>query len=162
MVATIHIATEIGFYFNGMDFVITIDGPEHREVMYPSTHIVMLPRAFRVVGYIHLHAYAVDIGEDMEFTIEVANARGPDALSVGFLTILQTEMGVVDLQPVESIATEVPVHQIFRFQHHKSWITMHGCSNQIERITHSNQIRVGKLIIEQGIGVGAVPIISSP
>ena len=137
-----------GLAYNEADFIVSVDGidfpvvvKQDRKIVYVAFHVDMLPGACRIFGDEHLHAVAVDVGEDVELAVMITDAGCPNALAVGFFSVLQTEL-VAHVQTVEAIAEELPVHQILGMQHHQSGHGVHGGSRQIEIFSHPDHVGV--------------------
>lgn len=161
-------AAEVRFHLYHPHFVVSVDGvylpvivEEDGEVVDVATHVDVLPWTGRIFADENLQAVSVDIGEDIELPVVVADAGSPDTLSIRLFSVLQTEF-VTHLEAVETIAQETPVYQILGVEHYDAWRAMHGGAGQVEVITHSDEVGVRKLVVEEGVGKGAVAVVSCP
>jgi hypothetical protein len=62
--------------------------------------------------------------------------------------ILKRESIVVEVEAVEAIRYVFPIYQIFRVQYYQTGYGVHGSSGQIVVVTHTDDVRVGKLIVK--------------
>jgi thymidine kinase len=76
-----------------------VDGPnlavvieEDAEVVDVSTQGAMFPRSVGRLADEELQAVAVDVGEDIEFAVVIADDGSPDTLSIDHLVVLQLEL----------------------------------------------------------------------
>ena len=104
---------------------------------------------------------SVDIREDIELSVVIADGRRPDTLSVSLLTVSEIEV-IRIIQSVEAIRRKFPVHQILGMQHHQSRHTVHRGTRQIVILPYSDNIRVRKLIIKQRVCKGTITVICRP
>ena len=141
---------------------LTIIVEKHAQVVDVAQHILVFPRAVDVLGRIALQPLAVDVGVEIELSVGIADAGCPDALAVGFLLMTQREDIVSKVEAVETIGDVFPIHQIAGMQDHQSWHGMHRCAGKIIVVTHPQDIGVGELVVEQGIGKGAVAVVGRP
>lgn len=87
-VASFHVTTEIGLYFYQMHLVIPMHGvnlvaiEKHAQVIDATTHILVLPWAFWLIGGKHLQAMVVYIDKDVELPVVVTDAGSPDAITI--------------------------------------------------------------------------------
>ena len=86
----------------------------------------------------------------------------PDALAIDFLVILQREAIFWKVKAVKAIADVFPVDKILGMKDDQPRHGMHGGSGEIIIVTHAQDIRVGKLIVEQRVGEGSVTIVGGP
>ena len=149
----------VAILVHGINLAILIE--EHREVVDIAINFMMRPRTLGTVRDIHLQSMPVDIGEDIELSVVIADGRRPDTLSVSLLAIAEIEI-IRIIQSVEAIRREFPVHQILGMQHHQSRHTVHRSTCQIVILPHSDNIRVRKLIIKQRVCKGTITVISRP
>ena len=147
-VAIFHVTAEIRLDFDAVYFVVAIDGidlaivKQNRQVMDGASEIIVSPWSFRLVRYKNLHSDSVDIREYIELAVMITDAWSPDSLAVCLFAVFESEAVVVNVNPVESVAAEVPVDKVLGFQDYEAGIAMHGRAGQIERVAHSDQIRV--------------------
>ena len=59
----------------------------------------------------------------------IAYARCPYTLAIGFFPVFKPESVIINVNTVKRVTAEVPVDKVFRLQHHKARITVHGCSH---------------------------------
>ena len=123
---------------------------------------MMGPRTFNTLAGVALQAFAVDIGEDIEATVGVADARCPDSLSIDFLVVLQREGFVIKIETVKAVTDVLPVHEVLGVEDDQSWHSVHRGSGEVVVVAHPKDIRVGKLVVEQGIREGAVAVVCCP
>ena len=166
--ATFHVAAKVGLDFNHPHLVILIYGvylaviiKQDGQVINVSAHVDVLPRPGRILGDEHLHAVAVDVGEDIKLPVVVTDTGSPNALTVGFLAVFEPEL-IAHVETVETIAQEFPVHQVLGMQDDHTGCAVHRRPGQIEVLTHPNQVGVGKFVIKQRIGKRAVAVVRRP
>ena len=165
--ATLHEAAEVGFQFYYLHVAVTVHTvylvaiEQNAEVVYCTAHVDVLPRACCLLANEHLQTVTVDVREDVELPVMIANARCPDALSVCLFMVFEAEL-VAHVESRQAITGELPVHQVARVQHHKPRQTVHGGACKVIVVAHTYDVRVGKLVIKQGIGIGPVTVIGSP
>ena len=153
-------AMYLAVFMDGIDLAVVVE--EHAEVVDIALHVVVRPRPFDVLRGVTLQALSVDVGEYVELPIGVADAGCPDALSVNFLMVLQGELVFRKVEAVEAIGGELPVHQVLRMKNHQAGHGMHGGASQVVVVTHTDDVRVRELVVEQRISKRAVAIIGSP
>ncbi len=160
-------AAEVGFQLYNLYVAIAIYAiylvviKENAKVIDSTLHVDVLPWTCRLFAYENLKAMTVDVREDIEFPVMIANARCPDALSVCLFMVFEAEL-VAHVESRQAITGELPVHQVARVQHHKPRQTVHGGACKVIVVAHTYDVRVGKLVIKQGIGIGPVTVIGSP
>ena len=125
---------------NGIDFPIVIE--EHGEVVDTSLHVMMFPWASDILAGIALQSLAVDIREDIELTIGVADGRCPDALTIYLLVVFKRESIIVEVETVEAITDVLPVHQVFRMEDDKSGHGVHRGACQIIVVADTKDIGI--------------------
>src|SRR5690606_23555250 len=93
-------AGQVRLEFHQPYLVVVVDGPypavvveQHRQVVQVALDHRVLPRPGRILRGEHVQAALVDIGEDVEAAIVVAQHRRPDALAVEVLALLQAVLG---------------------------------------------------------------------
>ena len=145
---------------NGIYFSIVIE--KYAKIIDASLHVMVLPRAPNILGSIALQALAVDVCKHIELPIRIADSRCPDSLTVDLLMALQRKGIVVEIEAVEAIADILPVHQVLGMENNESRYGMHRSTGQIVVITHTQNIGIRKLVVEQRISKGSVTIVSSP
>ena len=165
----LHGAAHIGFQLRAFYFAVAVDGinlavvvEEHTQVIDIALHVVVCPGAADVLAGVALQALAIDVGEDIKLAVGIAYAGCPDALTVDFLVVLQREGIVGEVEAVEAVADVLPVHQILGMQDDQAGHGVHRGAGQIVVIAHPKDVRVGELIIEQGVREGAVAVVGSP
>ena len=125
-------------------------------------HVMVRPRAANILCSIALQALAVDIGKDVELPVGIADAGSPDALSVDLLVVLQGKLVFREIESVEAVGNVFPVHQVLRMQDDEPRHGVHRRTSQIVVITHTNDVGVGELVVEQRISKGSVTVVSRP
>ena len=145
---------------DGIDLAIVIE--ENAEIVDAASHIVVLPRTCYLLACIALQALAIDIRENVELSVGIADGRSPDALSINLLMILQREGIIIEVKAVEAIRYVFPVHKVARMKNHQSWHSVHGGACKVIIVTYSKDVWIGKLIIEQRVGKRAIPIVGCP
>ena len=168
LAAALYRTTQIGLQFRNGHVAILVHGinlailiEEHREVVDIAINFMMRPRTLGTVRDIHLQAMSVDIGEDIELSVVIADGRRPDTLSVSLLAIAEIEI-IRIIKAVETIGRELPIYEILGMEHHQSRHTVHRSTCQIVILPYSDNIRIRKLIIKQRIGKGTITIICRP
>ena len=168
-VGTLYRTTHIGFQLRTMHLAILVDGinfaivvEKHREVVDISLHIMMRPRSSDILGGKALQALAVNVRKDIELSVGIADSWCPDALTVNFLMILQRKLILREVETVKTVADILPIHQVPGVQDDETRHTVHSRSCQIVVVAHTNDVGVGKLIVEQGVGKRTISIVSSP
>ena len=168
-VATLNESAEVGFDFGAAHCTILMDGiyltvviEEYGEVVDVTLEIDMLPRTFCLVGYKHLHAMSVDIGEDIEFPIMITDTRCPYTLSVSLLTVFEAKLVAKSKEILHCVAAEAPVDEVLRMKYDYTRQTVHSGAGKIIVLSHPDNIGVTEFIVEQGIGVSAIPVVGSP
>ena len=149
----------IGVSPNHVDSSIVIE--QHAQVMEAALHRRACPRALRVRRSKHLRHLAIDVRKNIERAIVIAKARRPDSLAVNALSVFKTIFGA-EVEFVERIRFKVPVDQVARVQHRKPRHHVHRRAQQIEVAADADDIWIGKLIVEDRIRVGPVPVVGSP
>ena len=166
-VASFHVTTEVGLYFYQMHLVIPMHGvnlvtiEKHAQVIDATTHILVLPWAFWLIGGKHLQAMVVYIDKDVELPVVVTDAGSPDAIAIDTFFPFKVKVWP-QIQFVKDVSDKVPIHQVLGMKQRQTRLTMHGTGHHIEVLAHPDHVRVGKLIVKQGIGIGPVPIICRP
>ena len=122
---------------------------------------MMRPRSLGTVRDINLQAMSVDIREDIELAVVIADGRCPDTLSIRLLPVSEIEV-IRIIEPVEAVGGEFPVHEILGMEHHQARNRVHRGTRQIVILSYSDDIRVRKFIIKQRVGKGTIPVISRP
>ena len=127
-----------------------------------TLHVVVLPRPTDVLRGIALKALAVDVGKDIELAVGITDGWCPDTLTVDLLVVLQRESIVVEVETIKSIADVLPVDEVFGMEDDKSWHGVHCCAGEIVVVAHTEDVRIGELVVEQRVGVRAIAIVSLP
>ena len=150
-------------------FAVAVDGihlavvvEQHAEVVDVTLHVMVLPWPTDILGGVALQAFAIDISKDIELTVGIADGRCPDALTVDLLMILQREGIVSEVETVEAIGDILPVHEILRVKDHETWYGVHRGAGEIVIIADTQDVRVGKLVVEERVGKRAIAVISCP
>ena len=162
---TAHVGIEFGAFHRsvamyGIHLPVVVE--EHAQVVDVSLHVVMLPRTADVAGGIALQSLAVDVGEDIELSVGIADTWCPDALTVNLLMVLQRETVVGEVEAVEAIGDVLPVDEVLGVEDNQSGNGMHGGACQIVVVAHPQDVGVAELIVEQGVGERPVAIVGSP
>jgi hypothetical protein len=71
----------------------------------------------------------------------VAEGRRPDALAVDVLALLQPE-GRAEIELVEGVGDELPVHQVLRAQDRQARHGVHGGAGQVEPAVDQDQVGI--------------------
>ena len=145
---------------NGINFPIVIE--KYAKIIDTSLHVMVLPGTTDILRGIALKALAVDVGKHIELPVMVADGWCPDTLTVDLLVVLQRESIVVEIETVKAIADILPVHQVLGMEDNESRYGMHRSTGQIVVITHAQDIRIRKLVVEERISKGSVTIVSRP
>ena len=103
---TFHLSVSV----DGIDFPIVVE--EYAQVVDVTLHVVMLPRPADILGGIALQSFAVDVGIDIEHSVGIADARGPDALTINLLVVAQGEGVILEVEAVEAIGYVFPIDKI--------------------------------------------------
>ena len=149
----------IAVFMHGIHLSVIIE--EHGEVVDIAIDLMMRPRSLSTVRDINLQTMSVDIREDIELAVVIADGRCPDTLSIRFLPVSEIEV-IRIIESVEAVGREFPVHEIFGMEHHQYRHAMHRGTRQIIILPHSDDIRIRELIIKQRVGKGTIPVISRP
>ena len=80
----------VSILVNGINLTILIK--EHREVVDIAINFMMRPRSLGTIRNIHLQTMSVDVREDIELSVVIADSRCPDTLSVSLLTVSEIEV----------------------------------------------------------------------
>ena len=162
-------ATHVGLQFGTLHLTITVDSidltivvEENAEVIDTTLHVMVLPWPTDILGGVALQAFAIDISKDIELTVGIADGRCPDALTVDLLMILQGEGIIRKVETVEAIGDILPVHEILRVKDHETWYGVHRGAGEIVIIADTQDVRVGKLVVEERVGKRAIAVISCP
>lgn len=160
---------EVGLQFGALHRAIAVDGihlavvvEEHAEVVDIAFHIDVFPRSAGIVGYEHLEALTVDIGEDVKLAVMKPYAGGPDALTIYLTAVLQGESRVGKVETVEAVAPLFPVDEVAGVEDIYAGNGVHGGTGEIVVVADTQDIGVGKFIIEKRIGKGAVAVVGGP
>ena len=163
-----HKTAEVGLHFYEMNFIILIYSvyfpvivKQDREVVYFYSGVDVLPWSGRIFCNEYLQSVSVDVAEYIKFTVVIADTGSPDSLTICFFSVFQIKF-VSHIETVHAIAHEFPVYEILRVENYNSRCAVHGSSCQVEVISYADNIRVGKFIIEQRVGIGPVSIVGTP
>ena len=153
---TLHLTIAV----DGVNLAIVIE--EHAEVVDATLHVMVLPRATDILRGIALQTLAVDIGKHIELAVGITDGRRPDTLTVDLLMILQREGIVSEVETVEAVGDILPVHEILRVKDHETWYGVHRGAGKIVVIANTQDVGVGKLVVEERVSKRAVAVISCP
>ncbi len=103
----------------------------------------------------------VYIAENVEFSVVITDTGSPDALTVSLFPILKLKL-VSHIETVHGIAAEPPVDKVLGMEHYHTGNAVHRGSGKIEVVTHTNDVRIGELIVEQRVGKRSVAVVSRP
>ena len=145
---------------DGIDLTIVVE--KHTEIVDVTLHVVMRPRALDIFRGIALQALTVDVGKHIELAVGIADARRPDALAVDFLMVLQSKTVLREVKAVEAVRGKFPVHKILGVEYNQTRNCVHRRASKVIVISHTDNVRIRKLIIEQRICECAVAIVSRP
>ena len=132
---------------------------EDRQVV-PSGQLVARPRTMNRLGAEDLEAHAVDVGEDIEHALVIADAGRPDTLAVDVPSFEPERRAQV--QPIHAVAGEFPVHQILGMHDLNGRVHVHGGAGEVVVLAHTNNIGILELLVEQRIGVGTIAVVGGP
>jgi hypothetical protein len=76
--------------------------------------------------------------------------------------IFQRKGIIVEVEAVETIRDILPVHEILRVQYDQSWHSMHSGSREVVVVANTEDIWVGKLVVEQGVSKRTIAVVGSP
>src|SRR5262249_33989068 len=93
-------------------------------------------------------------------SVVVANAGSPNALPVNFATV-QMESGT-EIDPIDAITGQLPVHQILRVHHEHSRVHVHGGAGQIVVVTDANYVGIFEFLVKQRVGIRSVAVVGGP
>jgi len=144
----------------GIDAAIVVE--EDAEVVDAAFHVVVLPGTFNILAGIALKPLAVNVRKDVELPIGVTDARRPDALTVYFLVVSEGESIVVEVEAREAVTYVLPVDEVLGVQDNKPGNGVHSSPGKVVVLANANDIGVGKLVVKERVGVGAVPVVGSP
>ncbi len=99
--------------------------------MKAALHRRARPRPIRIGGSEPLSCLAVDVREDVELAVMVAEGRRPDSLAVDILAVLQP-VGRPKVELVHGIGDEFPVDQVLRAQDRQARHGVHRGARQVE------------------------------
>ena len=80
----------VAILMHGINLAIVIE--EHREVVDIAINFMMSPRSLGTVRDINLQSMSVDVREDIELAVVIADGRCPDTLSVSLLAVSEIEV----------------------------------------------------------------------
>ena len=140
-----------------IDLAVVIE--EDRQVV-PSGQLVALPGTVDRLGAEDLKADAVDVGEDVEHALVIADAGRPDAPAVD-VPAFEPERRA-EVQPVHAVADQFPVHQVLGMHDLHRRVHVHGGAGEVVVFADADDIRVLELLVEQRIRVGAVAVVGGP
>ena len=153
-------SAHVWFQFRTLHFPVAVNGinlpivvKEHTQVVDATLHIVVLPRSANVLTGIALQPFSIDVGVDIELPIGITDTGSPDALTIYLLMIFQRESVVVEVKTIEAITDILPVHQILGVENNQARHRVHRGAHQIIVVADTKNVRVGKLVIEQWVGV---------
>ena len=162
-------SAHVGLQFGTLHRAVAVDGvhlavvvEQHAEVVDIALHVMVRPGASDVLCGVALQALAVDVAEHVELAVGVADAGSPDALSVDFLVVLQREAVLGEVEAVETVGDVFPVHQVLRVEDDQPRHGVHGGAGEVVVVAHAEDVRVGELVVEQGVGKRTVTIVSRP
>jgi hypothetical protein len=147
-------------FVDGIDLPVVVE--KHAEVVDVTLHVVMLPRSVDILRGVTLKTLAVDVCEDIELAVGITDGRCPDALAVDFLVVLQGESIIIKIKTFETVADVFPINKVSGMKNHKSRHSMHRGTCQVVVIAHTEDVRVGELVVEQRVGVRAIAVVSRP
>ena len=153
---TLHRAVAV----NGVHLAVVVE--QHAEVVDVALHVMVRPRTADVLRCVALQPLAIDVAEHVELAVGVTDARCPDALTVNFLMVLQREAVLGEVEAVEAVGDVFPVHQVLRVEDDQSRHRVHRRAGEVVVVAHAEDVRVGELVVEQGIGKRAVTVVSRP
>ena len=78
---TLHLAVAM----DGVYFPVVVE--EHAEVVDPALHVMVFPRSADILRGVTLQTLAVDVRENVELPVGIADGRCPDALAVNLLVV---------------------------------------------------------------------------
>ena len=145
---------------DGVDFAVVVE--EHAKVVDIALHVVVGPRPADVPGGVALQALAVDVGEYVELPIGIADARSPDALTVDLAVVLKREGIVGEVKAVEAVAHVLPVDKVLAVEDDQPGHGVHRRACEVVVIAHADDVGIGELVVEQGVGEGAVAVVGGP
>src|SRR4029078_2343940 len=97
---------------------------------------------------------AVDVGEDIEHPLVIADAGRPDTAPVDIPAFARE--GGAKIEPVDRIAGQVPVHQIPGMHDLDGRVHVHGGTGEVIVSTDANDVWVLEFLMEEGVRIGAV------
>ena len=107
-----------------------------------------------------MQAGAIHVGEDVERSVVVADAGGPDSPSIDVSTF-EAEGGA-EVETVDAVAGQFPVHQVLGVQHHEAGVHVHRGAGQVVVLADTNDVGVFEFLVKEWVGVGAVSVIGGP
>ena len=114
-----HETAEVGFQLYNLNVAVAIYAiylvviKENAKVIDSTLHVDVFPWPCRLFAYENLKAMTVDVREDIEFPVMIADAWCPDALAVRLFMIFKAEL-IPHVEPRQAITGEIPVHQVTR------------------------------------------------
>ena len=151
----LHGAAHVGLQLGTLHRAVAVDGvhlavvvEQHAEVVDVTLHVMVRPRAADVLCGVALQSLAVDVAENVELPVGIAYARCPDALAVDFLVVLQREAVFREVEAVEAVGGELPVHEVLRVEDDQSWHGVHRRAGEVVVVAHAEDVRVGELIVK--------------
>ena len=144
---------------DGVDLPVVIE--QDGEIVQALFDAIVLPWAAGIGGAEDLQAEAVHVGEDVIGSVVVAEARGPDAPAIDVLAALQPEVRA-EVEAIEGIADELPVHQIAGMQDRQARHGVHGGPGEVIVGTDADHVGIGELVVKQGIRIGPVAVVGRP
>ena len=90
---------------------------------------------------------------------EMAAADGE--VPVGAVIVRAAARGIL-LHDVQSVVHQLPVQEVLRSQDRQARHIVEARGGHIVGVTHPNDIGVGKITIDDGIDIRAIPIVSTP
>ena len=96
---------------DGIYFPIVIK--QNTEVINVPLHIVVGPWSMDILACVALESFSVDVGIDIELSVGIPYAWCPNALTINFLMVLEPELVILEVEPVETVADILPIDEVF-------------------------------------------------
>ena len=153
---TVHLA----ILMDGINLTVVVE--KHGEIVDVALHVMMLPRATDILRGITLQTFTVDVGKHIKLAVSITDGRCPNTLTVNLLVVFERESIVIEIETIKAIRDILPVNQILGVQNHQTRHGMHGGTSQIVVVAHTQNVGIGKLIVEKRVGKCAITVIGRP
>jgi hypothetical protein len=91
----------------------------------------------------------------------VTETRSPDAQAVNLLAVFEAKVRA-EVQAVEGVTEESPVHQITGVQYGQPRQGVHRGAGQVVIRAHTDHVGIGEFVVKQRVRIGPVAVVGHP